>query len=170
MTSCGGVLPAGIVTSMSLPQRVRLPHEAPWWVPEGSFFFITINCMQRDVNQLCRVGVGDGVLAAAAHNHDKLAWHCRLMLLMPDHLHAVIAFPPVPGMKKALENWKHYMATHQQVDWQRDFFDHRLRTHHELEQKISYILMNSVRRGLCERPEEWPWVYRPADRPAPSAR
>lgn len=138
-------------------------------MPEGSLYFVTINCATRGPNQLCRVGPGDALLAAAAHNHDKLAWHCRLMLLMPDHLHAIIAFPPAPGMKKTVENWKHYLAAKQKIDWQRDFFDHRLRNHHELEEKISYILMNPVRRGLCERSEEWPWVYRPANRPPPRA-
>ena len=152
---------------MNLPQRGRLPHEVPAWVSEGSFFFITINCATRESYQLCRAGTGDAVLAAAAHNHGKLAWHCRLLLLMPDHLHGIIAFPREPGMRKAVENWKHFLATHQKIDWQRDFFDHRLRDHHELEAKTSYILMNPVRRGLCERAEDWPWVYRPNDRPPP---
>jgi hypothetical protein len=27
--------------------------------------------------------------------------------------------------------------------------------------------MNPVRRGLCERAEDWPWVYRPNDRQSP---
>ena len=152
---------------MNRPQRGRLPHEVPSWVPEGSFFFITINCAARGPNQLCRAGLGDAVLAAAAHNHDKLAWHCRLLLLMPDHLHALLAFPPEPGMRKAVENWKHYLAAQHKIAWQRDFFDHRLRTHHEEQAKASYILMNPVRRGLCERVEEWPWVYRPQDRLPP---
>ena len=53
------------------------------------------------------------------------------------------------------------------VDWQRDFFEHRLRNHHELEEKTSYVLMNPVRKGLCERAEDWVWVYRPNDRPPP---
>jgi len=28
----------------------------------------------------------------------------------------------------------------------------------------SYVLMNPVRWGLCERPEDWPWIFRPRDR------
>ena len=89
------------------------------------------------------------------------------MLLMPDHLHAIIAFPRESGMRKAVANWKHFLAAHQKIDWQRDFFDHRLRDDHEEQEKTSYILMNPVRRGLCERAEDWPWVYRPKDRPPP---
>jgi REP element-mobilizing transposase RayT len=79
---------------------------------------------------------------------------------MPDHLHAIIFFPRDPGLKITITNWKTYLAKTANVPWQRDFFDHRLRNHHELTAKTSYILMNPVRRGFCERAEEWPWVWR----------
>src|SRR5437016_4359494 len=111
---------------MSLPVRKKLPHTIPQWVSEGSWFFTTIKCVPVGKNQLCRANIGDAALAAMKHNHDKLLWHCRLCLLMPDHLHAIIAFPREPGMKKAIKNWKKYLAGKYGVRWQRDFFDHRL--------------------------------------------
>ena len=89
------------------------------------------------------------------------------MLLMPDHLHAIIAFPREPGIKTTVANWKHYLAAHEKIQWQRDFFDHRLRDHFEEQEKGSYILMNPVRRGLCERAEDWKWMWRPGDRLSP---
>src|SRR5882724_7424887 len=131
---------------MDLPVRKKLPHTIPQWVAEGSWFFITIKCLPPGKNQLCRAGTGDAVLAAMKFNHDKLVWHCRLCLLMPDHLHAILAFPREPVMQTAITNWKKYVAGKQGVAWQRDFFDHRLRNHHELEEKICYILMNPVRK------------------------
>ncbi len=75
---------------MDLPVRKKLPHAVPQWVAEGSWFFTTIKCVAPGRNQLCRADIGGGVLAAMAHNHNKLAWHCRLCLLMPDHLHAIL--------------------------------------------------------------------------------
>jgi putative transposase len=161
---------------MDLPVRKKLPHAIPQWVSEGSWFFITIKCVPPGTNQLCQMDgahgvtrptVGDGVLAALAHNHDKLVWNCRLALLMPDHLHAIMAFPPAVGMKTTVKNWKRFVAGKPGVKWQRDFFDHRLRNDQELQEKTSYILMNPVRKGLCERAEDWVWVYRPSDRPPP---
>ena len=131
---------------MDFPVRKKLPHTIPQWVAEGSWFFITINCVPPGNNQLCHAGTGDAVLAAMKFNHDKLVWHCRLCLLMPDHLHAILAFPREPGMQTSIKNWKKYVAGKQGVDWQRDFFDHRLRNHHELEEKTLYILMNPVRK------------------------
>jgi hypothetical protein len=152
---------------MDLRVRKKLPHTIPAWVPDGSHFFITIKCLPKGKNQLCRADVGDGVLAAMAHNHTKLIWHCRLCLLMPDHLHAIVAFPRQPGMEKQVKDWKKFVAATCAIKWQRDFFDHRLRHHWELEEKTSYILMNPVRKGLCERSKDWVWVYRPKDRPPP---
>jgi hypothetical protein len=118
-------------------------------------------------NQLFRKWTGQAVLAAAAHNHEALVWHCRLMLLMPNHLHAVMAFPREAGMKVTITNWKRFLARNEKIVWQRDFFDHRLRDHDEETEKISYILTNPNRTKLCERIEDWPWVYRPNDRLPP---
>jgi len=84
---------------------------------------------------MARPTVGDAVLAAMKFNHERFVWHCRLCLLMPDHLHAIIAFPREPGMATTVKNWKKFVAEKYGVDWQRDFFDHRLRDHHELEEK-----------------------------------
>jgi putative transposase len=108
-------------------------------VSEGSFFFVTINCLNRGQNHICREGVGQAVLQPAAFYHEHLHWHCRLMLLMPDHLHTIIAFSSVPGIKKVVTNWKKYLAREHKVSWQRDFFDHRLRNDAELEEKANYI-------------------------------
>ena len=140
---------------MALPVRKKLPHAIPQWVAEGSWFFITINCVPRGKNQLCRSGTGDAVLAAMKFNHERLFWHCQLCLLMPDHLHAIVSFPRDPGMRTTVRNWKKFVAGKHGVEWQRDFFDHRLRDHHELEENMGYILMNPVRKRLCEKAEDW---------------
>ena len=152
---------------MEFPKRNRLPHEVPHWVPDGSFFFITIKCQPPAQNHICRTGIGDALFTAAAYYHTHLLWHCRLMLLMPDHLHGIIAFPSEPGMKTTVSNLKRYLAGSCGIEWQRDFFDHRLRDHHEEGAKTDYILQNPVRKGLCKRTEEWPWIYHPADRMPP---
>jgi putative transposase len=57
--------------------------------------------------------------------------------------HAIMAFPREPGMATTIQNWKKLGAGKYSADWQRDFFDHRLRDHHKVEEKTSYILMKS---------------------------
>lgn len=41
--------------------------------------------------------------------------------------------------------------------WQRDFWDTQMRSREHYEEKLSYVRMNPVRRGLANKPEEWPY-------------
>ena len=152
---------------MDLPVRKKLPHTIPQWVAEGSSFFITIKCVPPGKNQFCQAGIGDGVIAAMTHNHENLLWQCRLCLLMPDHLHAIIAFPRDPGMKTLDHKLEKARGGQTWGGMAAGFSDHRLRDHHQLQEKTEYILMNPVRKGLCERMKDRVWVYRPTDRPPP---
>ena len=95
---------------LATPVRKKLPHTVPQWIADGSWFFITINCVPRGKNQLCRSDTGQAVLCAIKFNHERFIWHCRLCLLMPDHLHPVIAFPREPGMQTSIKNWKKFVA------------------------------------------------------------
>jgi putative transposase len=147
-----------------LPERKRLNHCIPPWVDERSFYFITICCSPRDQNHLCDKSKAEPVLNAAAFYHERLKWHCRLMLLMPDHVHGIIAFPRESGLKPLVSSWKHYISRSVGISWQPGFFDHRLRDRFQVDEKTSYVLLNPVRKGLCITPEQWPYVYRPMDR------
>jgi len=45
------------------------------------------------------------------------------------------------------------------VEWQQDFFEHRLRHDESAREKADYILANPVRAGLVARPEDWPHLH-----------
>jgi REP-associated tyrosine transposase len=63
------------------------------------------------------------------------------------------------GMTRVIRNWKRYLAKQARIEWQRDFFDHRLRTDESSNDKARYILQNPVRAGLVDRPEDWPYQF-----------
>ncbi len=44
------------------------------------------------------------------------------------------------------------------VDWQRDAFDHRIRSYEQFLEIKAYIRSNPVRAGFAGRPEDWPYV------------
>jgi putative transposase len=77
---------------------------------------------------------------------------------MPDHLHALLAFPSDKDMGRILASWEGYHTKNMGVGWQGNYFDHRISNRHELEEKAAYIRMNPLRRNLCRNPEDWPWV------------
>jgi len=62
-------------------------------------------------------------------------------------------------MKEIVETWKEWTSKQLHIEWQRDFFEHRLRDEKSRRQKADYLLQNPVRRGLVERAEDWPYVY-----------
>jgi REP element-mobilizing transposase RayT len=78
---------------------------------------------------------------------------------MPDHVHALLSFSPIPGMRKTMNDWKRYTASALGIEWQRDFFDHRLRHDESFVQKAHYIRMNPVRAKRVETSEDWPYVW-----------
>jgi hypothetical protein len=68
-----------------------------------------------------------------------------------------------PQMSRIIADWKGFHARRSRIKWQQGFFDHRLRNNERGEQlpaKADYIRRNPVAAGLCERVEDWPWVYR----------
>ncbi|MDP3073339.1 MAG: hypothetical protein Q8N18_23815 [Opitutaceae bacterium] len=78
---------------MRFVPRKHLPHDVPAWVPSGTLFFVTLHCAVRGHTQLTCSPVGEALLDAVAHYHSESRWFARLFLLMPDHAHALLAFP-----------------------------------------------------------------------------
>lgn len=62
-------------------------------------------------------------------------------------------------MRDSVVNRKRFTARKLGIDWQRDFFDHRIRDNENLDKKADYIRMNPVRKGLCEKSEDWDYVW-----------
>jgi len=90
--------------------------------------------------------------------HEQARWYLRLLLLMPDHVHALIAVPADGSLSKLLRDYKRITARTSGVKWQRNFFDHRLRQDESLTEKYDYILQNPVRAGLVAHEDKWPYV------------
>ncbi len=144
---------------MPLPKRKPFAHTTPSWVKGSPIYFVTLCASKRGTNQLCHPEISEAIFEATTHYHLQRRWHAHLLLLMPDHLHALISFPKVEAMNQVVRSWKHYLAKQHQVEWQRDFFDHRLRSDESHEEKASYIRNNPVRAGLSKTPQDWPYVW-----------
>jgi putative transposase len=138
--------------------RKRLDHKIHFAGRFGARYFITICCQPRGVNQLCKEKTAAALLKTARIYHGKQRWHLNLMLLMPDHLHALIAIGGDDSLSELLRSYKRFTAKIAGVKWQRNFFDHRLRHHESASEKFEYICQNPVRAGLVGNENEWPCV------------
>lgn len=147
-----------------LPERKRLHHAVPAWVPRGATFFVTINAKARGTDVLTAGIIAERLLESAALYHERGIWWLHVMLVMPDHLHALLAIAPDRDLAKTLTAWKSYQTKSLRIEWQAGFFDHRLRHDESFEEKANYIRMNPVRAQLVTRPEDWPHVWAPNSR------
>jgi putative transposase len=145
----------------------RLHHEVPSWVEDGALFHIRI-ALERGLKQnpLTYPPLARAILNLASLYQQKERWHITVFLLMPDHLHALLSFPPNESMSSVISDWKRFHARKHQVAWQEGYFDHRLRDDErgkQLSMKIDYIRENSVAARLCERSQDWPWIIEPLE-------
>ena len=145
------------------PTRKKLPHDVPSWVKSGAVWFITVNALPRGINHLCNADVANAVWDAVRFNVGRGLWWPHLFLLMPDHLHGLFGFAQDASLRKIVSDWKHYTAHELDLDWQRDFFDHRLRRDESFDEKAYYIRQNPVRKGLARKADDWPYVWTMAE-------
>ena len=140
--------------------RRHLPHDGLPVNPasaEGEVYFLTICCIPRGTNQLANANTWKAIEDTLAIRETHGDLDCRLALAMPDHLHGLFGFPSAKPMKKVISDFKSWLAKRCGIQWQRDFFDHRLRNWDSAAEKADYIRMNPVRAGLVANPEDWPY-------------
>ena len=83
--------------------------------------------------------------------------------VMPDHFHALVqGFDPASNLLRFLKILKQKTAfQHRQrfgeTLWQKKFFDHIVRSQASRDRVAWYIWMNPVRKGLCAKPEDYPF-------------
>jgi REP element-mobilizing transposase RayT len=84
---------------------------------------------------------------------------------MPDHVH-LFAAPSSRDAKQLSDfigGWKNWTQGRVRESvlpsfaWQREFFDHLMRSSESYADKWEYVRLNPVRAGLVARPEDWPY-------------
>ena len=148
--------------------RKRLDHTTHFAGRFGAIYFITICCQQRGPNHLCDGTISKVLFDTARIYHERRRWNLNLLLLMPDHLHGLIGIDGRDSLSQLIRDYKRITAKMAGIEWQRNFFDHRLRHVESLSEKFAYICQNPVRAGLVRDEQDWPYVFVP-DRASPSS-
>jgi REP element-mobilizing transposase RayT len=152
------------------PVRKRLDHSGSFHSRFGATFFITICGRWHGVNQLCKNDVAGIIFETARRYHHAERWFLKIFLLMPDHLHMLIGIPGDAELSNLIRDFKRVTARIANIDWQRGFFDHRLRNDESEDEKAAYIRNNPVRAGLIRAESKWRYVIDADDlEPQPNA-
>ena len=123
-------------------------------------FFVTV-CLRRQMKVL---GASDYPLLTEALEgaRGRLGFLLCGYVLMPDHWHAQFwtGYPltisqVVHDVKKVSARRLHERRGTEGALWQHQFWDRFVRHGRELSQRLEYMRLNPVRRGLASCPEEW---------------
>ena len=139
--------------------RKSLPHDLPLWVDlQRAVFFITCCAKDRSLRPFAdpetALGLRDSILYRVAAR----IWWVHAACVMPDHVHLVLGFSPEADVAKSIRDWKRWTSRVLGCDWQRDYFEHRLRHEESFEDKTRYVLENPERAGLVEDWRDWPFT------------
>ena len=102
-------------------------------------------------------------------------------VVMPEHVHLLIGEPQIGTPSTAIQMLKQRVSRlacslpqqqkpetsdgspsrtrvdHHHIFWQKRFYDFNVFTQKKKIEKLNYMHMNPVKRGLVERPHEWIW-------------
>jgi putative transposase len=150
-------------TASTRSVRKTLDHTIHFHGRFGATYFITICCKSRRANQLCHDNVADIIFETARRYHASGRCYVKLLLLMPDHLHMLIGVSGDTRLSSLIRDFKRITSRTAKVNWQRNFFDHRLRHDESEDEKAAYIRENPARAGLIGLNDEWPYVMNSVD-------
>ena len=83
---------------------------------------------------------------------------------MPDHLHVLLlGETDASDSKRSVDRFKAssgwWLYRHRpEIHWQKDYWDHVVRTYEGWEAQARYISGNPVRAGFIDDPLEWPYT------------
>jgi REP element-mobilizing transposase RayT len=111
------------------------------------------------------------VIRHCLHDHG-IKLHVHGIVVMPDHVHMI--FTPLKdkegkafgfaeimnGIKGASAHSVNKALHRKGPVWQYESFDHVLRSDEKIREKVEYICQNPIRKGLVEKEDDYPWLWR----------
>jgi REP element-mobilizing transposase RayT len=125
-----------------------------------------ISCRNEPPLTLGSCILGKPEIAAIVQNallfFERKRYHLAAWVVMPNHVHAIVT--PLAGfnLSSILHSWKSFTAN--QINktlgrtgalWERESFDHLVRSPENLDHFVRYVENNPVEAGLCGTPQEW---------------
>jgi putative transposase len=125
-------------------------------------FFVTVNLRPALPPFTAREYAA--ILESFQESRQRLGFLLCGYVLMPDHGHA-LSWPDYPlTISRVVQDIKHVPSRRINRErgssgtlWQHQFWDRFVRHAKEFNDRLTYMHLNPVRRGLMEKPEQWRW-------------
>jgi putative transposase len=136
----------------------------PWGLERhqhsGDLHFVTFSCYRR-LPYLNAAAAKRRVQVALESARRQYGMAVFGYVMMPEHVHLLVAEPLRAPLATALQSLKQSVAR-RLIDgrsqfWQRRYYDFNVCTEKKRIEKLRYMHRNPVKRGLVEKPEDWEW-------------
>jgi putative transposase len=126
----------------------------------GVFHFVTFSCYRRSP------------LLARCHGYEAFEHELESArrdygfvvagyVLMPEHVHLLLSEPGKSSLAVVLQLLKQQTSRGLKKEdhrfWQRRYYDFNVWSEEKRIEKLRYMHRNPVKRGLVQKPEDWPW-------------
>jgi putative transposase len=133
----------------------------------GHLHFITFSCYRR-LPLLATPLARKEFVRALGEVRNQYNFLLIGYVVMPEHVHLLISEPISGTPSTVLQMLKQRVSRRIRAErdasderfpqfWQRRFYDFNVWTQKKKVEKLVYMHMNPVKRGLVEHPKDWPW-------------
>jgi putative transposase len=133
----------------------------------GHLHFITCSCYRR-LPLLGTARARNTFVQVLASTRDRFGFRLVGYVVMPEHVHLLISEPARGTPSTVLQKLKQDVsrklraASDKSDDrlpqfWQSRFYDFNVWTLKKKIEKLGYMHMNPLKRGLVTNPKDWPW-------------
>ncbi|OGC83098.1 MAG: hypothetical protein A2W07_00285 [candidate division Zixibacteria bacterium RBG_16_43_9] len=137
--------------------RRKLPH----WTLEGSTYFVTFRTAQGELS----IEEQKLVLEHVIKNNEKF-YTLIAVVIMPDHVHLMLTPSGECQLRRIMKGIKGTTARLINIKkrtsgsvWMKESFDRIIRDQKELDEKLNYMLYNSVKKNLVDDPYKYHGWY-----------
>ena len=124
-------------------------------------YFLTVCTANRRAG-LTTPNVATALLKEACAMAEDATWTLRCAVVMPDHAHLLVLLGERLSLGRTIQRLKAKTSSvlcSADLEWERGFFDHRLRPDDERLPVFRYIYLNPYRADLLPNPKRFPYYY-----------
>jgi len=135
---------------------------------EGDLHFITFSCIYRRP-LLGNAQARDTFVQVLSEVRVRYAFRLIGHVVMPEHVHLMITEPAKGDPSKVLQVLKQRVSGQllekvrgedprsEPHFWMRRFYDFNVWSGEKITEKLNYMHLNPITRGLVAHPRNWPW-------------
>ncbi len=156
-----------------MPGHKHLPHLSRIWSADPVYFVTTCTHQRKSIlanSRIAQILIDEWISA-----HKRHGWIVGRYVIMPDHVHFFCSADTksVNSVRNNLsffmQQWKQwtskriireiYTGSSKWISqiWQKEYFDHLLRSEESYIQKWEYVRENPVRKNLVYKADDWSW-------------